>query len=157
VKTILYGHAWMSGALTAFAFFGYLRALNTSFTPPQQVWVWVSVLAVGVLWTLLGFFYVASRDSLGRAGDEPEDPAPGAGTGRPAEEVAGSSRRRAALPRYLAPLLMMVVFWAVAVLLAVAASEWWLRNAGRPRPLPALPFVNPTGSPRPLVPHTGRR
>ena len=42
MKTILYGHAWMSGALTAFGFYGLARAFNTT----RQVWVWVAIVAI---------------------------------------------------------------------------------------------------------------
>jgi hypothetical protein len=121
VKTILYGHAWMSGALTAFAFFGYVQALNTM----QGGWVWVTVVLVGLLWPVLGFSYVASRDWKDGGGGDSEDPAPGGGAGRTTEGAAGPSRPRFAPTRYLALLLMLVVFWAVAVLLvATAASRW---------------------------------
>jgi hypothetical protein len=68
VKTIHYGHAWMSGALTGFAFFGFLRAFNGRLTDPRQVWTWVAILALVLLWTLLGFSYVANRDGEGRGG-----------------------------------------------------------------------------------------
>ena len=66
MKTILYGHAWMSGALTAFAFGGFLRAFNA--TP--QVWVWACVVGIGLMWTVLGFAYAARRDAESGDGDQ---------------------------------------------------------------------------------------
>jgi hypothetical protein len=143
VKTILYGHAWMSGALTAFGFYGLARAFNFTW----QVWawqVWASVVAIGLLWTVLGFFYVARRDWEGGDEDDTEDPAPRPGGGRPADKVAGPSRRRGTPARYAAPLLMLLVFLAVAVLLAVAARDRWFPTT---RPAPP-PFVNPTAPAR---------
>ena len=150
MKTILYGHAWMSGALTGFAFFGLARVFGITW----QVWpwqVWASVVAVGLLWTLLGFSYVACRDWAD--GDDSEEPAPAPGAGRPAEGGAGPSRPRAAPSRYVAPLLMLAVFWAVAVLLTVAVKDLWSRNTGQP---PARPSTTPnTGGARPLPPPGG--
>ncbi len=139
MKTILYGHAWLSGALTGFAFFGFVRAFNT----PRQVWIWAAVVAVGLLWTFLGFAYVARRDGEGGGGDDLEGPVP-ASAGRPAEEVAGASRLRGTPARHAASLLMLMVFVVVAVLLAAAAGGWWATTSRPPRP-----FVNPTGAPRP--------
>ena len=110
MKTILYGHAWMSGALTAFAFFGFLRALNTPFTPPRQVWVWAAVVAVGLLWTVLGFSYVARRDWEGAGGDDPEGPAPAPGAGRPAEEAAGPSRPRGSPAKFVCCSIRFLTF-----------------------------------------------
>jgi hypothetical protein len=143
---MLYGHAWMSGALTTFAFIGFVRAFDT--TP--EVWFWVSGLAVGPLWTVLGFSYAAGRDSVGRGGDDLEGPAPALGTGRPPSEVTGPSRPRSAPARYVARLLMLLVFLAVAVLLAAAAKGWWSLTTRRSAPRPM--FVNPTGRARALPP-----
>jgi hypothetical protein len=127
VKTILYGHAWMAGALTAFAFSGFLRAFSV--TP--LVWIWVSVLAVGLLWTVLGFSYVARRDGEGAGEDDLEGAAP----------VAGPSRRRGAPARYAAPLLVLLACLTVAVLLAGAAGGWWSLTT---RPTAPRPFINTT-------------
>ncbi len=136
MKTILYGHAWLSGALTGFAFYGFLRAFST--TP--QVWVWVAVLDVGLLWTALGFSYVARRDSEGAARDDLEAPAPAPG---------GPSRRRGAPARHSSPVLMLLVFLAVAVLLAVAAGGWWSTTIRRPASLPFAPASTPPRPPPP--------
>jgi hypothetical protein len=155
VKTILYGHAWMSGALTAFAFSGLVRTFNTTWGVWRwQVWVWASVVAVGLLWTLLGFSYVARRDWEGGDQDDSEGPAPRAGAGRPAEEMAGPSRPRSAPARYAAPLLMLLGLLAAAVLLAAAARFWWARTTGAPAPRPS---ATPTSVSRPLPPNPGRR
>jgi hypothetical protein len=140
VKIILYGHAWLSGALTAFAFFGFWRATGgfNAVNTTRQAWAWAAIFAIGLLWTVLGFSYVARRDSEGAGGDDLEGPAPAPGAGRPAEEVAGPSRPRGAPAKYAAPLLVLLTFLAVAVLLAAAAGWWPSPTTTRP------PFVNTT-------------
>jgi hypothetical protein len=145
VKTILYGHAWLSGALTAFAFFGLWRATGgfNAANTTQQAWAWAAIFAIGLLWTVLGLSYVARRDSEG--GDGLEGPAPAPGAGRPAEEVVGPSRRRGAPAKYAAPLLVLLTFLAVTLLLAVAAGWWPSPTTTRP----PRPFVSPTSLGRP--------